>query len=192
MSLVWTPVKTRLGEFTVVAHNGHIVKIQLPGSHDDWRPQVSRWFPDEEPLAIDDPVLDAARRQIEEYADGRRRSFDLPMKPMGTDFQQDVWAALGTIPYGETRSYADLAAMVGKPGAARAVGQANARNPIPIVQPCHRVLQADGSLGGWMGASADDSSLKRVLLDLENGPVDGLRPLGPSLTAGLGRRPGAF
>ncbi len=185
MSLTWTAVPTRLGTFTVVVHNGHVVKIQLPGSDDDWRPQVARWFPDEDAVQGEDPVLAVARHQIEEYADGRRRSFDLPMKPMGTPFQQDVWAALSTIPYGETRSYADLAAMVGKPGAARAVGQANARNPIPLVQPCHRILQADGSLGGWMGATADDASLKRALLDLEAGPADGLRPMGPSIAQGL-------
>ncbi len=185
MSLTWTTIDTRLGRFTVVAHDGHVVKVQLPGSPDDWQPQVARWFPDEAPVQADDPILEVARRQIEEYADGRRRHFDLPMKPMGTPFQQDVWAALSTIPYGETRSYADLAAMVGKPGAARAVGQANARNPIPLVQPCHRVLQADGSLGGWMGATADDTSLKRTLLNLEAGPADGLKPLGPDSAHGL-------
>ncbi len=186
MSLHWTTVSTRLGDFTVVAHDGAVVKIQLPGSTDDWRAHALRWFPDEAPMEHPtDPVLETARRQIEEYAAGRRRSFDLPTKTMGTDFQTAVWAALSTIPYGETRSYADLAAMVGKPGAARAVGQANGSNPLPLVMPCHRVLQADGGLGGWMGGPADDKSLKRRLLDLEQGPVDGLRPLGPAVEAGL-------
>lgn len=187
MSLNWTTVDTRLGTFTVVAHDGAIVKIQLPGSDDDWQPQVARWFPDEVPAQVDDPVLDAAVHQIQEYADGRRVAFDLPTKQMGTDFQKAVWDALTRIPYGETRSYADLATAIGKPGAARAIGQANARNPLPIVQPCHRVLNADGGLGGWMGASADDTSLKRTLLDME-GPADGLRRVGPSLSQGLSLR----
>ncbi len=177
MSLTWTTVDTRLGTFTVVAHDGVIVKIQLPGSDDDWRPQVARWFPDEVPAQVEDPILDAAVRQIQEYAQGQRHSFELPTKAMGTDFQQAVWHALTQIPYGETRSYADVAQALGKPGAARAVGQANARNPLPLVQPCHRVLSADGGLGGWMG-SGTDNGLKRTLLDME-GPKDGLRPMRP-------------
>lgn len=185
MSLAWTHVETRLGTFTVVAHDGHIVKIQLPGSQDHWRRAAARWFPDEVPMEADDPVLEAAGRQLQEYAEGRRRHFDLPCKPMGTPFQQDVWQAMRDIPFGETRSYADLAASVGKPGAARAVGQANANNPLPLVQPCHRVLKADGGLGGWMGQNADDTSLKAELLRLEAAPDGGLRPLGPDVRNGL-------
>lgn len=184
MSVTWTDVATRLGTFTVVAHDGHVVRIRMPGSQDDWQEQARAWFPDEQPLEYpDDPVLGMARRQIEEYVAGHRRHFDLPLKPMGTPFQEAVWTELRGIPYGETRSYADLAAAIGRPGAARAVGQANARNPIPLVQACHRVLNADGGLGGWMGATADDTSLKRALLDLERGPADGLRPLRPDIPA---------
>lgn len=178
MSLSWTDVETRLGTFTIVAHDGHVVKIHMPGSRDDWRAEIARWFPDEAPVQVEDPVLDIARQQIQEYADGRRRHFELPFKPMGTPFQDQVWAALRAIPYGETRSYGDLAAAIGRPGAARAVGQANARNPLPLLQPCHRVLGSDGGLGGWMGATADDTSLKAELLRLEQGPEDGLRPVG--------------
>lgn len=180
MSLRWIDVETPLGTFTVVAHDGHIVKLQLPGSHADWRAEAARWFPDEAPAQMEDPVLEAARQQIQEYAEGHRQHFDLPLKPMGSPFQDAVWGALRAIPYGQTRSYGELAVAIGRPGAARAVGQANARNPLPLLQPCHRVLDADGGLGGWMGATADDTSLKAALLRLEQGPTDGLRPIGRS------------
>ena len=91
----------------------------------------------------------AIAAQLDEYFDGTRRSFDLPLAPGGTDFQRRVWEALATIPFGEVRSYAQLAEMAGCPGGARAVGQANARNPIPLVVPCHRVTAASGALGGF-------------------------------------------
>lgn len=186
MSLAWTDVETRLGTFTVVAHDGHVVRIRLPDSQEDPLAGIQRWIPDEVPREDpSDPVLQVAAHQVQEYAQGRRRSFDLPLKPLGTPFQQDVWEELARIPYGETRSYADLAAAIGRPGAARAVGQANARNPLPIVQPCHRVLNADGALGGWMGGVADEGSLKAKLLAMEAGPSDGLRPVGPPVAAGL-------
>lgn len=97
------------------------------------------------------PVLAEARRQVLEYLAGARRSFDLPLDPRGTSFQRRVWAALTAIPWGETRTYAQIAAAVGSPRAVRAVGQANHRNPIPILIPCHRVVGADGSLTGYAG-----------------------------------------
>jgi methylated-DNA-[protein]-cysteine S-methyltransferase len=90
--------------------------------------------------------------ELAEYFERKRTAFDLPLAPpMGTAFQREVWNALLRIPCGETRSYQQVAEMVGRPGAARAIGQANACNPLPIVVPCHRVLAADGSLGGYMG-----------------------------------------
>ena len=91
------------------------------------------------------------------------RSFDLPLDPRGTSFQRRVWAALTAIPWGETRTYAQIAAAVGSPRAVRAVGQANHRNPIPILIPCHRVVGADGTLTGYGGGL----ELKRKLLELE-------------------------
>ncbi|APW59285.1 methylated-DNA--[protein]-cysteine S-methyltransferase [Paludisphaera borealis] len=96
-------------------------------------------------------VLDAARAQLEAYFDGRARGFDLPMQTDGTPFQRRVWEELYKIPYSQTISYAELARRVGKDGAARAVGGANGRNPISIIVPCHRVIAADGTLGGYGG-----------------------------------------
>jgi len=114
------------------------------------------------------PVLDALAEQLAEYFAGERREFDLPLAPRGTPFQLRAWEALRTIPYGQTRSYGEQAAMLGGPDAgwtlARAVGLANNRNPISIVVPCHRVVGADGSLVGYGGGL----EAKRFLLDLES------------------------
>jgi len=115
------------------------------------------------------PLLERAARQLEEYFAGRRREFDLPLAPAGTPFQREVWRALQRIPYGETRSYGEVAAMVGRPRACRAVGMADNRNPLPIVIPCHRVVGASGELVGY----AAGLDIKRKLLALEstaNGP----------------------
>ena len=95
------------------------------------------------------PLLLKARDQLQEYFDGKRLSFDLPLAPEGSAFQKRVWAALCAIPLGETRSYADIARAVGS--APRAVGGASGANPIPLFIPCHRVIAADGSLGGYSG-----------------------------------------
>ena len=103
------------------------------------------------------------RRQLLDYFAGQRRDFDLLLAPAGTSFQARVWSALRRIPFGETRSYGQLAAQVGRPAAARAVGRANATNPLCVLIPCHRVIGANGSLTGF--AFGDD--LKRRLLDLE-------------------------
>jgi methylated-DNA-[protein]-cysteine S-methyltransferase len=111
----------------------------------------------------EDAVLAAARAQLAEYFAGERREFDLPLHPAGTPFQQQVWAALREIPYGETAGYGELAARLGRPGAARAVGLANGRNPISIVVPCHRVIGAAGALTGYGGGL----DRKRYLLELE-------------------------
>ncbi|MGK2877954.1 MAG: methylated-DNA--[protein]-cysteine S-methyltransferase [Solirubrobacterales bacterium] len=89
--------------------------------------------------------------QLEQYFAGRRDSFDLPLEPEGTEFQRAVWSALAEIPFGETRSYGEVAAAVGRPRAARAVGMANNRNPIAVIVPCHRVIGAGGTLVGYAG-----------------------------------------
>ena len=109
------------------------------------------------------PLLLEAERQLREYFAGVRKSFDLPLSLHGTPFQMAVWDSLQTIPYGETRSYGDIARQIGRPGAARAVGMANHRNPICIIVPCHRVIGADGSLTGY-GGGLDK---KEALLKLE-------------------------
>ncbi|MGE5488180.1 MAG: methylated-DNA--[protein]-cysteine S-methyltransferase [bacterium] len=107
------------------------------------------------------PLIRETARQLAAYFRGELRSFDLPLDPAGTEFHMRVWAALSRIPYGEVRSYASIAKELGT--AARAVGQANAANPIAIVLPCHRVIAADGSLGGYSGGL----ERKQYLLDLE-------------------------
>ena len=107
--------------------------------------------------APEDPdhrVLDQAATQLREYFEGARRSFDLPLAPEGTAFQRRVWAALGEIGFGQTRSYGEIAAAIGRPSASRAVGAANGRNPLPVIVPCHRVIGSDGSLTGYAGGLA--------------------------------------
>ena len=108
-------------------------------------------------------VLEKAERQLDEYFAGERKVFNLPLAPKGTEFQKKVWAALCDIPYGETRSYGQIAAAVGNPKASRAVGMANHRNPISIIVPCHRVIGADGRLVGFGGGLW----IKEKLLKLE-------------------------
>lgn len=114
------------------------------------------------------PLLEAAMRQLDEYFRRQRRVFTLPLAPQGTDFQKRVWHALCAIPYGQTCSYAQLAEAVGAPRAFRAAGQANHANPLPIFIPCHRVIRADGALGGYAGGL----SRKAFLLKLEDWASD--------------------
>lgn len=109
------------------------------------------------------PVIDEVARQLDEYFDGTRRDFDLPLDLVGTEFQVAVWRSLAEIPYGETRSYAQQAQRLGRPTATRAVGAANGRNPVSVVLPCHRVVGANGSLTGYAGGVV----AKQWLLDHE-------------------------
>jgi methylated-DNA-[protein]-cysteine S-methyltransferase len=113
--------------------------------------------------APEHPVLAEAERQIQEYFAGERTSFSVPLDFRGTDFQKSVWAALLTIPFGETRSYSEIARQIGRPGASRAVGAANGRNPLSIVAPCHRVIGTNGALTGFAGGLA----AKEALLGME-------------------------
>ena len=114
----------------------------------------------------DTPLLRQVKAQLTAYFAGELQAFDLPIKPRGTDFQQKVWQRLVNIPYGETRSYGQIAREIGQPGASRAVGQANNRNPIAIVVPCHRVVGASGSMTGYGGGLPR----KEALLELEKTP----------------------
>jgi methylated-DNA-[protein]-cysteine S-methyltransferase len=118
-------------------------------------------------LPGDNPVLREAARQLGEYFAGTRTAFNMTLDFTGTDFQKTVWQALLTIPFGETRSYADIARQIGKPKAVRAVGAANGRNPISIMTPCHRVIGANGKLTGFAGGL----EAKAHLLDLEAVPM---------------------
>ena len=136
------------GDLTVSEENGAIVAV-------DWG-----WGRDQ----TETPLLLRARAELFAYFDGARRDFDLPLAPAGSPFRTRVWAALRAIPYGETRTYGDLAAALGS--APRAIGQANGANPIPILIPCHRVVAGNG-LGGYSGG--DGPATKRALLALEAG-----------------------
>jgi len=111
------------------------------------------------------PLIQETCSQFDEYFAGKRRIFDLPLSPKGTDFQQTVWKQLQEIPYGQTISYSQLAKAIRHPKACRAVGSANGKNPIPIIIPCHRVIASNGSLGGY----SSGLDIKTQLLELEKG-----------------------
>jgi methylated-DNA-[protein]-cysteine S-methyltransferase len=120
------------------------------------------------PIKTANPILLKLMGELEEYFQGKRKFFDTRVYlPSNNPFQLKVWQALRTIPWGETRSYKCVAEMIGKPGAARAVGGANKRNPLPIIVPCHRVIKADGALGGYNSGP----ERKRILLELEGGKI---------------------
>lgn len=148
---------TPLGLMGLEEEDGAIVRLLLPGAP---VPRIA---------CHETPLLTEGKRQVLEYLAGARRVFDLPLAPKGTEFYRSVWRALEAIPYGETRSYRDIAQAVGRPKAVRAVGQANHNNPIPIIIPCHRVVGANGSLTGYGGGL----DLKERLLRLEAGVVEG-------------------
>lgn len=143
-----TTLPSPLGDLTLVADDNALVAILWPND------KVGRVRLPEATARDDHPILAAAATQLCEYFAGARTAFDLPLAPRGTDFQQAVWRALNAIPYGETRSYADIARAIGRPTATRAVGAANARNPISIVTPCHRVIGRSGALTGFAGGLA--------------------------------------
>ncbi len=151
-----------VGELLVAGSGTSILQLHFPGQSGRIEPELD-WQHD--PLGFDD-----ARRQLEEYFSGQRTRFSLELMPRGTPFQLSVLRALTEIPYGETRSYRDIAIRLGNPKAVRAVGAANGRNPLPIIIPCHRVIGSDGSLTGFGGGLMT----KRFLLDLERG----IRPSG--------------
>ncbi|REJ77177.1 MAG: methylated-DNA--[protein]-cysteine S-methyltransferase [Acidobacteria bacterium] len=169
---VWRRLHTPIGELRLVGSGDVLHRILLPESRHEWQlPSDCR----EDPKAFAE-----AARQLGEYFAGTRRSFDLALAPVGTDFQLDVWQQLRRIPYGETISYAELAARTGNPNASRAVGAANGRNPLPIVVPCHRVIGADGSLVGFGGGL----DAKRSLLRLEGAEATREAPEQRRLLAG--------
>ena len=123
--------------------------------------------------ARETPLLIKAAGQLREYFDGKRKSFDLPLSYHGTPFQMEDWEALLTIPYGETRSYKQIAEQIGRPRAYRAVGMANHRNPISIIVPCHRVIGHNGSLVGYGGGLAHKAFLLRFEREHSGTPVSG-------------------
>jgi methylated-DNA-[protein]-cysteine S-methyltransferase len=122
-----------------------------------------------EPAALrgDAAATTAAALQLEQYFAGERTEFELDVEPHGTAFERRVWDAVRAIPYGQTASYAEIARRIGRPGACRAVGRANGRNPLAVIVPCHRVVGSDGSLTGYAGGI----EMKRALLELERAAV---------------------
>lgn len=141
-------MKTPIGELTIVTDGEAVVSIHFGRVGESRVPAGHRVI-----------------TQLEEYFDGRRKTFDVPLAPGGTPFQLSVWNALRDIAYGETRCYSDIARVIGRPAAVRAVGAANGANPIPIIIPCHRVIGRSGALTGFGGGL----DVKRRLLDFEAG-----------------------
>ena len=145
----YTHVDTPIGKLTVVAGGTGIRRILWDGE-----------APPEDAVEGHSDLLDAAVTQIREYFTGNRTTFDLPLDLGGTPFQEKVWRELGSIPFGTTISYGEQARRIGRPQAARAVGAANGRNPVPVVLPCHRVIGSAGALTGFGGGL----DTKRTLL----------------------------
>ncbi|WP_421553037.1 methylated-DNA--[protein]-cysteine S-methyltransferase [Pseudomonas yamanorum] len=157
MSYEYKYMTSPVGQLTLVARDGKLTAILWEKE----RPNRVRLGALQE--ANNSPVLEETERQLKEYFAGTRNRFELELDFAGTDFQKKVWQALLTIPFGETRSYSQIAAQIGSPKAVRAVGAANGRNPISIVAPCHRVIGASGGLTGFAGGL----EAKQYLLELE-------------------------
>lgn len=147
-----------IGRLRLVSNGTHMLRIEFEDQY--------AIAPGER--ATTDAVLDAARQQLTTYFSGQRHSFTLPTAAGGTVFQQTVWQALQDIPFGQVRSYRDIARALGNAAAVRAVGAANGRNPLPIIVPCHRVIGSNGSLTGYAGGL----TAKKILLQLE-GAIQG-------------------
>jgi methylated-DNA-[protein]-cysteine S-methyltransferase len=163
MSTFYDTISSPVGPLRLAGDGGALEHLQLAATG----PAPAGWRHD--PAALAEAVA-----QLRAYFAGELREFALSLRPHGAPFQRRVWDALLEIPYGETAGYGELARWIGSPGAARAVGGANARNPIALVIPCHRVIAADGTLGGYGGGLWR----KRLLLDLEAGRP-ALAPAGP-------------
>ena len=157
MTIRYTRLDTPLGQMLARSEDGALVGLHFadearaPAPASDWT------------HAPDDPLLGQLASQLRDYFAGRLRVFELPLRPVGTAFQLRVWSLLREIPHGVTTSYGAMARRLGSPGAMRAVGAANSRNPLAIVIPCHRAIGADGSLTGYAGGL----QRKRALLDIE-------------------------
>jgi methylated-DNA-[protein]-cysteine S-methyltransferase len=145
MSYTFITFASKVGELKLVANDSRLAAILWEND----KPDRVRLGPMRE--APDNPILMRTAQQLREYFAGTRSRFDLELEFTGTEFQKKVWAALLTIPFGETRSYSEIARQIGNPNAVRAVGAANGKNPISIVAPCHRVIGASGKLTGFAG-----------------------------------------
>jgi methylated-DNA-[protein]-cysteine S-methyltransferase len=155
-SIYYDDMETPIGTLRLVADDIGLREIRFEEPRHP-RDTPATWVCASQPFT-------AVRAQLKEYFAGKRKAFDLPMHPVGTDFQLSVWRELARIPYGVTYSYGDIAKRIDRPKAVRAVGAANGRNPLPIVMPCHRVIGTNGSLTGFGGGLPT----KEFLLALES------------------------
>jgi methylated-DNA-[protein]-cysteine S-methyltransferase len=147
-------IDSPIGPLTLAGDDGTLTHLRMVDQ---------TYEPDRDDWIRDDTAFATAVEQLDAYFAGDLHEFDIPMAMDGTEFQRRVWQALCTIPYGETRSYGEIAAQIGSPGASRAVGLANGHNPIAVIVPCHRVIGANGSLTGYGGGL----DRKKLLLALE-------------------------
>ena len=161
MQLVYMYMDSPVGALKLVAHDQALVAVMWD-NEDHKRVRLAELIEN-----IQHPMLLKVKQQLEQYFAGQRQQFNLPLDFQGTDFQQQVWRAFLTIPYGETRSYKDIALQIGNEKAVRAVGAANGRNPISIIAPCHRVIGSGGALVGFAGGL----DKKQILLSLEQGQI---------------------
>jgi methylated-DNA-[protein]-cysteine S-methyltransferase len=154
-----------------VDEDGALMRLHFVES--DYGPVMEEDLKDEGyDVVADEKKTSGVRRELYEYANGGRKTFDVPLALSGSEWQKAVWRELTRIPFGETRSYGEIADALGRPGAARAVGSANARNVLPVVVPCHRVIAADGTLGGFNGGL----HLKERLLEHETSVLAAAKP----------------
>lgn len=174
-TLYWHEIDSPVGRLLLAGDGDGLIQVGFQSGPRPLRP-ADGWIVDGTPFR-------AAVTQLEEYFAGKRRRFELPLAPRGTEFQRQVWRALTEIPYGKTISYGELARRIDKPSASRAVGLANGANPLPIIVPCHRVIGADGSLTGFGGGLP----IKRRLLALEGTTSDS-----PTLELGFDQPTSAY
>ncbi|ENX39719.1 methylated-DNA--[protein]-cysteine S-methyltransferase [Acinetobacter courvalinii] len=161
MQLVYMYMDSPVGALKLVAHDQALVAVMWD-NEDHKRVRLAELVEDRQ-----HPMLHKVKQQLQEYFAGQRQQFDLPLDFQGTAFQQQVWQALLSIPYGETRSYKEIAVQLGNEKAVRAVGAANGKNPISIIAPCHRVIGSSGALVGFAGGL----DKKQILLSLEQSQI---------------------
>ncbi len=160
--------KTKIGKLIIASYDDRICKLGFyykknkVAIDDKVKKLLNAEF-----IECEDNIINVAKNQIDEYLDGKRKKFDLPLLLIGTEFQKRVWDQLKKIEYGYTVSYAEIAKKIGCEKAFRAVGLANSKNPLAIVIPCHRVIKSNGEIGGYAGGV----DIKRKLIDLEGGSV---------------------
>ena len=145
-------INTNIGRISIIEENNKIIEIKINGD-------IEKNIKQE-----DTELLKMTSKQLKEYLSGKRKKFDVPLNPKGTDFMKKVWTTLEEIPYGEVKTYKQIAEKIGNSNACRAVGMANHKNPIPIIIPCHRVIGSNGKMVGY----ALGIDLKEKLLELEN------------------------